>query len=44
MMNFDITEAELTKLEKTKTAEEWDATCDEIKKARGGAYPPNWWA
>lgn len=43
-MNFDITEAELTKLEKTKSAEEWNATCDEIKKARGGNYPPNWWA
>lgn len=22
----------------------WDKVCDEIKAARGGRYPPDWWA
>ena len=40
---MDITQQELDTLSSTKSAEEWDATCDAIKKVRGGSYPPDWW-
>jgi hypothetical protein len=40
----NITEAELTKLAATNTEEEWNDACDAVKKARGGAYPPDWFA
>jgi hypothetical protein len=39
---MDITQEELTKLANTKSMQEWDNTCDEVKKARGGVYPPDW--
>jgi len=39
----NLTELEFNKLNTSKTALEWDATCDEIKAARGGRYPPDWW-
>lgn len=39
---MDITQDELKKLKSSKTMEEWDATCDAIKAARGGQYPPDW--
>lgn len=41
---MNITEQELEKLKATKSETEWNATCDEIKRARGGEYPPDWWA
>lgn len=40
----NITDAELEKLKAAKTQGEWNAACDEIKKARGGQYPADWWA
>lgn len=39
----NITDAELEKLKAAKTAAEWNAVCNEIKKARGGQYPNDWW-
>lgn len=40
---MNITEQELEKLKSTKSETEWNAACDEIKRARGGQYPPDWW-
>jgi hypothetical protein len=40
---MNITEAELLSLNRTKSEEEWNNVCDEIKQARDGAYPPDWW-
>lgn len=34
---------EYTKLKAAKSAEEWDEVCDEIKAARGGQYPSDWY-
>ncbi len=39
----NITEREISELEATRSETEWNAKCDEIKKARGGQYPPDWW-
>lgn len=39
-----LTDAEMTRLKDTKTAQEWDAACDAVKNARGGAYPEDWFA
>lgn len=36
-----LTEVELDSLKASKTEQEWNATCDAIKKAHGG-YPPDW--
>lgn len=44
MSTNNLTDAEMEKLEACKTEAEWDATCDEIKRARGGDYPPDWFA
>lgn len=38
-----LTDAEFTRLRTTKNEQEWSATCDDIKKARDGQYPPDWW-
>jgi hypothetical protein len=38
-----ITETELTLLKSAKTDAAWNAACDEIKAARGGQYPPDWY-
>lgn len=40
---MDLTQEELEKLEGCYSREEWTVTCDEIKAARDGAYPPDWW-
>lgn len=32
----------LIECESTKDDAGWDRTCDEIKKRRGGFYPPDW--
>jgi hypothetical protein len=39
---MNITEEEIMKLLESSGAQQWNATCDEIKKARGGQYPPDW--
>lgn len=41
---MNITEAEIDKLKASKNEQAWNAVCDEIKKARAGQYPPDWWA
>jgi hypothetical protein len=41
-MSEYITEEGLNRLRNSKDAQEWDATCDAIKKAHGG-YPSDWW-
>lgn len=38
-----ITEQEIQKLKDTKNEIQWNAVCYEIKAARDGAYPPDWW-
>lgn len=40
---MQITTEEIAKLEASKSEREWNKTCDEIKAARGGQYPPDWW-
>ena len=39
---MNITKDELEKLKSSKTIEEWNITCDAIKKAHGGQYPQDW--
>ena len=41
---MNITESELTALDAATTATDWNAVCDQIKRSRGGQYPPNWYA
>lgn len=43
-MGQNITPEELESLRSTKNETEWNQACDAIKKARNGAYPPDWWA
>lgn len=43
-MSAPITEAELEALRACQSSKQWGAACDAIKEARGGAYPPDWWA
>ena len=38
-----ITNEEIKKLEDCKSAGDWGNACDEIKSARNGQYPPDWW-
>lgn len=38
-----ISEEHLNKLRSTRSADEWNKVCDEIKLAYGG-YPSDWWA
>lgn len=40
---MNITDDEIKRLEETKSEAEWNAACDDIKRARGGQYPPDWW-
>ena len=40
--NMNLTDSEMVKLENTKSAVEWNMACDDIKRARGGQYPPDW--
>ena len=39
----NITDQEVAKLKATRSSIEWNRVCDEIKNARGGEYPPDWW-
>lgn len=34
---------ELAKLKTAKTEKQWDRICAEIRKARNGRQPPDWW-
>jgi len=46
-MSHNLTTKELAKLESLihdTTSPNWRAVCDEVKNARGGSYPPDWWA
>lgn len=38
-----LTQEEATRLEATKSESEWNDVCDEIKTARAGQYPQDWW-
>jgi len=38
-----LTDAELARLRACKTSREWGAVCDEIRRVRGGEYPPDWY-
>lgn len=44
MDNHNLTEQEESKLVASKNEDEWNAICDEVKAARGGKYPPDWFA
>lgn len=39
---MNISEEELFSLVSTTNVVEWNNACDDIKKARGGQYPPDW--
>ena len=43
-MSKNITQEELDRLKACTTSQEWSDTCDAIKDARDGQYPPDWWA
>ena len=36
--------AEIERLRTTNNEREWNAACDDVKRARGGAYPHDWFA
>ena len=40
---MNLTEQEIAKLKATKNKQQWNACCNEIKAARSGQYPPDWW-
>lgn len=40
----NITDLEIVNLFGTKSEKQWNAVCGEIKSARGGEYPPDWYA
>lgn len=42
-MTKNITEEELQALRETRNADDWSRVCNQIKTARRGAYPPDWW-
>lgn len=39
---MNISDEELFSLVSTTDVVEWNAVCDDIKKARDGQYPPDW--
>ena len=41
---MDITEKEIQSLREAATEDDWNKVCDDIKKARGQKYPPDWYA
>jgi hypothetical protein len=41
---MNITESELIQLKSARSSRMWNVACDKIKEARGGAYPPDWYA
>ena len=42
-MYNNITDKELKMLEECQLAKDWANACDDIKSARGGEYPDDWW-
>lgn len=38
-----ITDAEMSRLEDCKNSEDWDFAVKQIKAARGGNFPSDWW-
>lgn len=42
--DLNITEQELKKLEDAQDDMEWNKVVDEIKAARDGTFPPDWYA
>lgn len=40
----NLTDDELESLESSESESEWDRACDGVKRARGGVYPPDWYA
>lgn len=43
MSNPNLTEDEMNILRSTKSEDEWNNACDQVKKARGGRYPDDWY-
>jgi hypothetical protein len=39
-----LTDSEIKALNESKSDREWDKACDEVKSARGGSYPADWFA
>jgi hypothetical protein len=39
----NIKDEEIKSLECAKSAQEWNAACEKIKRDRDGKYPPDWW-
>jgi len=39
----NISVDEMAKLRNSKSEKEWDAVCDEVKAARNGQYPNDWY-
>ena len=37
-----LSAGEIARLNATKSEREWNAVCDDVKRARGGAYPHDW--
>ena len=44
MKNPNLTEKELKILEACQHPMDWGIACDNIKAARGGNYPEDWWS
>jgi len=42
-MAQNITDEELQMIETVQTEQQWSEACLKIKRARQGAYPPDWW-
>jgi len=42
-MQKNLTQEEMASLESCQSEEEWNALCNDIKNARDGQYPPDWW-
>jgi len=41
---MNLTQVELDSLKASKTEQEWNDTCDAIKRVRCGSFPPDWFA
>lgn len=39
----NLTAAEIIALLEATNEEAWNTICDQVKAARGGKYPPDWW-
>lgn len=37
-----MSKEEIKVFENTKSSEDWDSACDDLKKANGGGYPKDW--